>query len=41
LTPDVTVALAHPTDAYDVAQPSLGYANDTQLNAALSLLSGG
>jgi carboxyl-terminal processing protease len=41
LTPDVTVMLAHPTDEYDVAQPSLGYANDAQLNAALGLLSGG
>ncbi|HKC19515.1 MAG TPA: S41 family peptidase, partial [Candidatus Dormibacteraeota bacterium] len=41
LKPDLTVTLAHPTDAYDVAQPSLGYANDTQLNAALTLLSGG
>lgn len=41
LTPDVVVTLAHATDAYDVAQPSLGYANDTQLNAALSVLAGG
>jgi carboxyl-terminal processing protease len=41
LTPDVAVKLANPADAYDVAQPSLGYAKDTQLNAALSLLSGG
>jgi carboxyl-terminal processing protease len=41
LTPDVPVTLAHTTDAYDVAQPSLGYANDTQLNAALNLLTGG
>jgi carboxyl-terminal processing protease len=41
LTPDVTVTLAHPTDAYDVAQPSLGYANDAQLTAALTLLAGG
>ena len=41
LTPDVIVTLAHAADAYDVAQPSLGYANDTQLNEALTLLAGG
>ena len=41
LNPDVTVALAHPTDSYDVTQPSLGYSKDTQLNAALTLLAGG
>jgi carboxyl-terminal processing protease len=41
LTPDVTVTLAHPADAFDVAQPSLGFAKDAQLNAALNLLSGG
>ena len=41
LTPDVAVKLASPSDAYDVAQPSLGYAKDTQLNAALNLLAGG
>ncbi len=41
LTPDVTVTLAHPADAYDVAEPSVGYSNDTQLNTALTLLSGG
>jgi carboxyl-terminal processing protease len=41
LTPDVAVKLAAPADAYDVAQPSLGYAKDTQLNAALNLLPGG
>lgn len=41
LTPDVTVTLPHPSDAYDVAQPSLGFAKDTQLNAALNLLAGG
>ena len=40
LTPDVAVKLASPSDAYDVAQPSLGYAKDTQLNAALNLLAG-
>src|SRR6266513_2076002 len=33
LMPDVTVKLAAAADAYDVAQPSLGYAKDTQLNA--------
>ena len=41
LTPDVAVALANPTDAYDVAQPSQGYAKDTQLITALALLPGG
>ena len=41
LTPDLSVTLTHPTDAYDVAQPSLGYAKDSQLNAALNLLAGG
>ena len=41
LNPDVTVTLAHPTDSYDVTQPSLGYSKDTQLNAALTLLAGG
>ena len=41
LTPDVTVSLPSSTDAYDVAQPSAGYAKDTQLNAALALLPGG
>lgn len=41
LIPDVAVGLANPTDAYDVAQPSRGYLNDTQLNAALTLLAGG
>src|ERR1041384_4961927 len=41
LTPDVEVKLASASDAYDVAQPSLGYAKDTQLNAALNLLAGG
>ena len=40
LTPDVTVPLGGAADAYDVAQPSLGYAKDTQLNAALALLPG-
>jgi carboxyl-terminal processing protease len=41
LSPDVAVKLASPANAFDVAQPSQGYANDTQLNAALTLLSGG
>jgi carboxyl-terminal processing protease len=41
LAPDVVVKLGSPSDAYDVAQPSLGYAKDSQLNAALALLSGG
>src|SRR5438094_7790362 len=40
LTPDVTVKLAAAPDAYDVAQPSLGFAKDTQLNTALTLLPG-
>jgi carboxyl-terminal processing protease len=40
LTPDVTVTLANPADAFDVASPALGYAKDTQLNAALALLAG-
>ena len=41
LTPDVPVKLATASDEYDVAQPSLGYAQDGQLNAALALLTGG
>ncbi len=41
LSPDVTVTLANPSDAFDVAQPSQGYAKDAQLNAALTLLAGG
>jgi carboxyl-terminal processing protease len=40
LLPDVPVTLASPTDAYDVASPSQGYAKDAQLNAALGLLPG-
>lgn len=40
LQADVPVTLASPTDAYDVASPSQGYAKDTQLNAALGLLPG-
>jgi carboxyl-terminal processing protease len=38
LTPDVTVTLASPNDEFDVFQAGLGYAKDTQLNAALGLL---
>jgi len=41
LTPDVPVKLANASDAFDVAQPSLGYAKDAQLNAALGVLAGG
>jgi carboxyl-terminal processing protease len=41
LQPDVPVKLAQPTDAFDVVQPSLGYAKDVQLNAGLALLAGG
>ena len=41
LTPDVSVKLANASDAFDVAQPSLGYAKDAQLNAALGVLTGG
>src|SRR5712691_581142 len=38
LTPDVKVTLASPSDEFDVFQPGLGYAKDTQLNTALGLL---
>jgi len=41
LTPNVTVTLANSSDEFDVLQPGLGYAKDTQLNAALSLLAAG
>jgi carboxyl-terminal processing protease len=41
LTPDLAVKLANASDAFDVAQPSLGYAKDAQLNAALGVLTGG
>ena len=41
LIPDMTVTLASPTDEFDVTQVSLGYAKDTQLNTALTLLAGG
>src|SRR6267143_2093043 len=37
LTPDVTVPLANATLEFDVLQPSLGFAKDAQLNAALGL----
>ncbi len=38
LTPDLTVTLANSNDEYDVMQPFKGYAKDTQLNSALTLL---
>ncbi|HYL07647.1 MAG TPA: S41 family peptidase [Candidatus Udaeobacter sp.] len=41
LTPDIAVTLANPADMFDVQQPALGYAEDTQLITALTLLSGG
>jgi carboxyl-terminal processing protease len=41
LTPDTRVTLANANDEFDVAKPSLGYAKDTQLNAALSALAAG
>jgi carboxyl-terminal processing protease len=41
LTPDITVTLPNSGDEYDVTKPSLGYANDTQLNAALNALAAG
>jgi carboxyl-terminal processing protease len=41
LTPDLAVKLTNAADQFDVTQLSSGYANDTQLNAALSLLGGG
>jgi len=41
LTPDIPVALANPNDEFDVTKPSLGYAKDTQLNAALNALAPG
>jgi carboxyl-terminal processing protease len=41
LTPDIIVALPNPSDEFDVTKPSLGYANDTQLNAALNALAPG
>jgi carboxyl-terminal processing protease len=41
LTPDVTVTLSSSNDAFDVTQPALGYAKDSQLNAALNVLAPG
>jgi carboxyl-terminal processing protease len=40
LTPDVPVALPNKQSMFDVVQPARGHAADTQLNAALALLSG-
>jgi len=40
LQPDVAVDLAQKTDMFDVVQPALGHANDTQLNRALAILEG-
>ena len=37
---DITVALANPSDEYDVTKPAGGFAKDTQLNAALKALAG-
>src|SRR4029077_4593946 len=41
LTPDIVVTLPSPDDMFDVANPSAGYAKDTQLNAALKALTPG
>lgn len=41
LTPDVTVPLASASDQFDVQQPANGYAKDTQLSSALSVLAAG
>ncbi len=38
LTPDVPVTLANSSDEYDVLQPDKGYAKDTQLNTALTMV---
>jgi carboxyl-terminal processing protease len=40
LQPDVAVDLPQKTDMFDVVQPVLGYAKDTQLNKALAILEG-
>jgi carboxyl-terminal processing protease len=40
LQPDVAVDLAQKSDMFDVVQPALGYARDTQLNKALAILEG-
>jgi carboxyl-terminal processing protease len=41
LQPDLGVQLGSPNDEFDVTQPGLGFAKDTQLNAALALLPAG
>jgi carboxyl-terminal processing protease len=41
LQPDVKVTIPAQTDEFDVTQPGLGYAKDTQLNAALGVLAAG
>jgi carboxyl-terminal processing protease len=41
LTPDIVVTLPRPDDMFDVATPSAGYTKDTQLNAALKVLTPG
>jgi len=41
LVPDVAVTLANASDQFNVQDPSQGYAKDTQLNAALSVLAAG
>jgi len=41
LVPDVAVVLANASDEFNVQDPSQGYAKDTQLNAALSVLAAG
>src|SRR5467141_516180 len=41
LIPDIAVTLAHASDEFNVQEPSQGYAKDTQLNAALSVLAAG
>ncbi len=41
LTPDIAVTLPSPDDAFDVAKPTLGFAKDAQLNAALKALAAG
>src|SRR5467141_2016326 len=41
LVPDVAVTLANASDEFNVQEPSQGYAKDTQLNAALSVLAAG
>jgi carboxyl-terminal processing protease len=40
LQPDLAVELAQKADMFDVVQPSLGHANDSQLNRALAILEG-